>query len=196
MPPKTEPPAVAAPEPAPPKKGRGKLALILGLPLGAALFGGLGFGAGWFVYSESNSPMSQALRMIDRNTENLPAQARGGLMDMFRSEPESTTPVTTYFTFDEPLTTNPLGSRRFVQVGVTLSTQQNASIMELVRRHQAAIRSDLLTALNGFTEEEMTGRDGREALAAQLRDLVNERLQTLEGESGIDGVFFPSFVLQ
>ncbi|MCH8467978.1 MAG: flagellar basal body-associated FliL family protein, partial [Roseinatronobacter sp.] len=65
-----------------------------------------------------------------------------------------------------------------------------------VRRHQAALRSDMLTALNGFTEEEMTGREGREALAANLRDLVNERLEQLEGAGGIDGVFFPSFVLQ
>jgi flagellar FliL protein len=156
----------------------------------------MGFGAGWYVYSNANSPMSQALRMIDRNTANTAPEGRGGLLDAFRSPPEDQPPQTTYFTFDEPLTTNPLGSRRFVQVAITLSTQQDPVIMDHVQRHQSALRSDMLTALNGFTEEEMTGREGREALAAILRDLVNERLEQLEGAGGIDGVFFPSFVLQ
>ncbi len=196
MPPKAAPTSEALDEPTPKKRRRGKLALFLGVPLGAALFGAMGFGAGWFVYSNANSPMSQALRMIDRNTENTAPEGRGGLLDAFRSSPDDQPPQTTYFTFDEPLTTNPLGSRRFVQVAITLSTQQAPVIMDHIRRHQAALRSDMLTALNGFTEDEMTGREGREALAATLRDLVNERLEQLEGAGGIDGVFFPSFVLQ
>jgi len=42
----------------------------------------------------------------------------------------------------------------------------------------------------------MSSRDGRERMAAALRDAINERLEAIEGFGGVEGVFFPSFVLQ
>lgn len=170
--------------------------MILGLPLGAAAFAGMGFGAGWFLYAESNSPMTQALRMIDRPAEAATAASRGGMPALTRRAPDGDALQTTYFTFDEPLTTNPKGSRRFIQLGVTLSTQYDAKVMDHVRKHQAALRSDMLAVIGGFSEDEMTGREGREALAAALRDAINSRLEAIEGFGGVEGVFFPSFVLQ
>lgn len=38
--------------------------------------------------------------------------------------------------------------------------------------------------------------DGRDKLAAAMKDAVNKRLEELEGFGGIENVFFPSFVLQ
>lgn len=180
----------------PPRKRGGRLAMILGLPLGAAAFAGMGFGAGWFLYAESNSPLTQALRMIDRPAEAATAAPRGGMPALTRRAPDGDALQTTYFTFDEPLTTNPKGSRRFIQLGVTLSTQYDAKVMDHVRKHQAALRSDMLAVIGGFSDDEMTGREGREALAAALRDAINSRLEAIEGFGGVEGVFFPSFVLQ
>jgi flagellar protein FliL len=189
--PKVEPDVDAAP-----KKRGGKLALILGLPIGAALFAGAGFGAGWFLYSDSNSPMSQALRMIDRAPEAAPATPEDATTPPTRKIPEGEAFKTSYYSFPEPLTTNPKGSRRFIQLGVTLSTQYDAQVMTHVETHQAALRSDMLAVIGSFTEEEMSDRDGRERMAASLRDAINARLEALEGFGGIEGVFFPSFVLQ
>ncbi|CUX82117.1 MAG: flagellar FliL protein [Roseibaca calidilacus] len=181
-----------------PKKKGGKLLLLLGLPLTAALFAGIGFGAGWFLYSDANSPMSQALRMIEP-ADSTPAEGEGGARGMpeqTRTTPEDGVFETTYFSFEEALTTNPQGSRRFIQLGVTLSTQYDAKVMEHVETHQAALRSDMLAVIGSFTEDEMSSRDGRERMAAALRDAINERLEAIEGFGGVEGVFFPSFVLQ
>lgn len=180
-----------------PQARRGsKLLFLLGLPLGAAVFAGAGFGAAWFVFHERNSPMSQALRMIERPMDTGAERVRGAMPGATRPTPPDGSFQTTYFSFDEPLTTNPHGSRRFIQLGVTLSTQYDAKVMDFVGKHEAALRSDMLAVIGGFSEDEMTGRDGREALALALREAINERLEALEGFGGVEGVFFPSFVLQ
>jgi flagellar FliL protein len=68
--------------------------------------------------------------------------------------------------------------------------------MTNVETHKAAIRSDMLAVAGNFGEEQIAGREGREALATALRDVINERLVELEGFGGVEGVFFTSFVLQ
>lgn len=178
----------------PPKKG-GKL-MLLALPLVAAMFGTGGFGAAWFLYRDAASPMAQALRMLDAAGNPATQPERGGMPAQTRNTPSDGTFATTYFTFEPPLTTNPQASRRFIQLGVTLSTQYDAKVMDFVKTHEAALRSDMLAVIGSFTEDAMSGRDGREALAHALRDAINERLEMLEGFGGVEGVFFPSFVLQ
>jgi flagellar FliL protein len=113
-----------------------------------------------------------------------------------RPVPEAEAFVTSYYSFAEPLTTNLAASRRFLQIGITLSTQYDATVMTHVETHKAAIRSDMLAVAGSFTEEQIAGREGREALATALRDAINERLVALEGFGGVEGVFFTSFVLQ
>jgi len=181
-----------------PKKRGSKLVMLLGLLVGAAAFAGAGFGAAWFLFHERNSPMSQALRMIERPSEADAdiARPRGGMPGLTRPTPADGAFPTTYFSFAEPLTTNPQGSRRFIQVGVTLSTQYDAKVMDFVKNHEAALRSDMLAVIGGFSEEAMSGREGREELALALREAINDRLEALEGFGGVEGVFFPSFVLQ
>lgn len=195
MPPKASP-KVETPVDPTPKKNGGKLLLIIGLPLTAVIFSAVGFGAARFLHSENNSPMSQALRMLDRPSETENAPRNGGMPTPSRRTPEGDAFQTTYFSFDEPLTTNPQGSRRFVQLGVTLSTQYDPKVMDHVKTHQAALRSDMLVVIGSIPEEKMGQRDGREELANALRDAINERLTNLEGFGGIEGVFFPTFVLQ
>ena len=195
MPSKSAPATENAAEATPKKRGV-SLVLLIALPLGAVGFAAAGFGAAWFLYSESNSPMSQALRMIERPADSPVASPRGGMPEPRRPTPTDGSFETTYFSFDEPLTTNPQGSRRFIQLGITLSTQYDAKVMDYVQKHQAALRSDMLAVIGGFSEEEMSGREGREVLAGALRDAINQRLEVLEGFGGVEGVFFPSFVLQ
>ena len=179
-----------------PKKRGGKLLLLISLPLGAAVFAGAGFAAAWFLFHESNSPMSQALRMIEHPATAEAPAPRGSLPNQVRPTPADGAFQTTYFSFSEPLTTNPIGSRRFIQLGVTLSTQYDAKVMDHVRKHEAALRSDMLAVIGSFSEEAMSGREGREDMALALRDAINDRLEALEGFGGVEGVFFPSFVLQ
>jgi flagellar FliL protein len=181
-----------------PKRGIGGILRILGLVLGAAAFAGGGFGAGWYMFSNAPSPVADALRLIDRNEASdtaAPAQ-EPGMPRQPRPLPETNAFVTTYFTFPDPVTTNPAGSRRFVQLGISLSTQYDPKVMTHVETHKVALQSDMLAVIGGFTEEQMATREGRDALAMALRDAINARLESLEGFGGIEGVFFPSFVVQ
>ena len=173
----------------PASKGRaGGILRILGLVIGAGVCAGGGFAGGWFMFSDAQSPMS------DGNTQVEPG--KDGLQKAARPFPENSGFITSYYSFDETLTTNPAGSRRFVQLGVSLSTQYDAKVIEHVETHKLALRSDMLAVVSSFTEEQITGLAGREALAIALRDAINTRLESLEGFGGVESVFFPSFVIQ
>jgi flagellar FliL protein len=179
-----------------PSRGGGVLR-IAGLLLGAVVFTAGGFAAGWFHFSRAQSPVAEALRLIERG-ETAEADTTDGSepQRVARPIPEAESFVTSYYTFEEPLTTNPAGSRRFLQVGITISTQYDAMVMTNVETHKAAIRSDMLAVVGSMSEEQIAGREGREALAMALRDAINERLLQFEGFGGVEGVFFTSFVLQ
>ena len=50
--------------------------------------------------------------------------------------------------------------------------------------------------ISEFTEEDVKGQAGRDALAAALRVGLNVKLEDLEGFGGVEEVHFTSFVLQ
>jgi flagellar FliL protein len=54
----------------------------------------------------------------------------------------------------------------------------------------------MLAVISGFTESDVAGLEGREALADALRDAINRRLEELEGFGGVEDVFFATFVMQ
>lgn len=181
---------------APPRRKRGILRLILLMLAAAALTGG-GFAGGVFWSGTRLSPSEEVLRLIERSSlaagtatadpahEKTPAAADGA--EAFE---------TRYYEFPDPLTTNLKGSRKFLQVGIGLSTQYDETVIANVEKHALAIRSDMLAVLGNATEDSLAGKDGRDQLAQQLRDAINARLETLENFGGVEGVFFPSFVLQ
>ena len=62
--------------------------------------------------------------------------------------------------------------------------------------HQLALRSEVLGVISEHTAEDIEGKEGRDALAENIRLALNKRLEDLEGFGGVEGVFFTSFVLQ
>ena len=77
-----------------------------------------------------------------------------------------------------------------------MSTQYDQTVIDNIVAHEMALRSDMLAVLSGFSENDIQGVEGREALAAALRDAINKRLEALEGFGGVESVFFPTFMLQ
>ena len=65
-----------------------------------------------------------------------------------------------------------------------------------VEGHQLALRSEILNTMSEFSEADIQGKNGREALAGALRDSINLKLVDLEDFGGIQEVHFTSFVLQ
>lgn len=200
-------PAASPSSPSPDRPRGGAMRRIAGLLIRSALFVtlaaalvGLGFAAGWLFFAKPESPALAALMALQAppgEAETGPeAEGKAAPKKVPAPLPEEEKFITSYYSFAEPLTTNLAGSRRYLMLSVTLSTQYDAAVMTHVETHKAALQSDMLAVIGTFSEEDLTGREGRERLGQALRDAINARLEALEGFGGIEGVYFPSFVMQ
>lgn len=201
-------PSASTPTPSPDRPRGGAMRRIAGLMVRAVLLVtisgllvGLGFAAGWLVFAKPESPALAALMALqgaagEAEAAQADAEDKAAPKKVPAPLPEEEKFVTTYYSFPEPLTTNLAGSRRYLMLSVTVSTQYDAQVMTHVEAHKAALQSDMLAVIGTFSEADLAGREGRDRLAQALRDAINARLEALEGFGGIEGVYFPSFVMQ
>ena len=185
-----------------PKKNRGIMKILM------FVFGGLfliaaGLGAGFFLFgSDQPDPSEEIEQIIDRKMveaeekKSSDEEAVEGEEKVSKETPEVKTFMTTYFEFPGTFTTNLMNSRRFLQVGVGVSTQYDDTVMGNVDAHQLALRSEILNTMSEFSEADIQGKSGREELAKALADAVNGKLVALEDFGGVSEVHFTSFVLQ
>ena len=186
-----------------PKK-RGPLLRILAFTLGGLLLVGAGLGGGYLLFGSSQpDPSDEIESIIEKKMEEAEAEriaeedlAADEASKVAKEAPEVEAFVTTYFEFPGTFTTNLMNSRKFVQVGIGVSTQYDESVMVNVESHQLALRSEILNSMSEFSEQDVQGKTGRVLMAAALRDSINEKLVLLEGFGGIEEVHFTSFVLQ
>lgn len=190
-------------DPAAPKRGLlGRLLRLLGLLLAAVLLVGAGFGAGFFYFGKPLSPADDLLRLIEKNPASAdapaaePEPAPGTPAKVPRPAPEDAGFVTSYYTLAEPLTSNLMDSRKFLQLSITVATDYEPTVLDHVKTHEQAIRADALQVISSFSEEQLKSRDGRRLLAADLLQAINARLETMENFGGIKEVIFPAFVMQ
>jgi flagellar FliL protein len=87
-------------------------------------------------------------------------------------------------------------SKKFLQISVGVSTQYDEKVIEMVDQHQLALRSVILSVISDFSEEEISGSDGKNALSEKLLKEMNAKLESLKEFPGIEGVYFTSFVVQ
>jgi flagellar FliL protein len=185
-----------------PKKGRGILK-ILGFVFGGLFLVGAGLGAGFFMFSSNQpDPSEEIEQIIERKMveadEKKAAEdkAAEGESKVAKETPEVKTFMTTYFEFPGTFTTNLINSRKFLQVGLGVSTQYDDQVMGNVEAHQLGLRSEILNTISEFSEADIQGKSGREQLAKALTESINQKLIALEDFGGIQEVHFTSFVLQ
>ena len=187
-----------------PKK-KGGLVKIIGLVFGGLLLIGVGLGAGFFMFGgQGLTPSAEIEQIIERKLKEsgqLPEDEAEVAEDAEPALQKKETPsvdtfVTSYFEFDGNFTSNLRDSRKFLQLGVGISTQYDETVVENVELHQLALRSEILGTVSDFTEEDISGKEGRDRLAAKMVEAINTKLEVLEGFGGIDSVHFTSFVLQ
>jgi flagellar protein FliL len=187
-----------------PKK-KGGLVKIIGLVFGGLLLIGVGLGAGFFMFGgQGLTPSAEIEQIIERKLKEsgqLPEEDTEVAEDAEPALQKKETPsvdtfVTSYFEFDGNFTSNLRDSRKFLQLGVGISTQYDETVVENVELHQLALRSEILGTVSDFTEEDISGKEGRDRLAAKMVEAINAKLEILEGFGGIDSVHFTSFVLQ
>ena len=185
-----------------PKKNRGILK-ILGFAFGGLFLVGAGLGAGFFIFGSTQpDPSEEIEQIIERKMveaeekKEADEEAEEGETKVAKETPEIDTFMTTYFEFPGTFTTNLMNSRRFLQVGLGVSTQYDDTVMANVEAHQLALRSEILNAISEFSESDIAGKNGREQLAKALTDAINNKLVALEDFGGVTEVHYTSFVLQ
>ena len=185
-----------------PKKKGAILRILIFVVAGLVLIGA-GLGGGYILFGSSQpDPSDEIEAIIEKKMEEADAERQAEEEAALSNEkvvketPDIETFVTTYFEFPGDFTTNLRESRKFLQVGLGVSTQYDDEVISNVEDHQLALRSEILNVMSEFSEEDIQGKQGREALARALADGVNEKLMQLEDFGGIEEVHFTSFVLQ
>lgn len=195
------------------EKKKGGLMKIILLAVGGLVLLGAGFAGGFFMFGMNPpTPEQQVEEIIERKLKESGQIAEEEKADEAGAEGEAAedtgptrktkptdvpeTYLTSYYEFPGNFTTNLLNSRKFLQVGLGISTQYDESVIANVETHQLALRSEILGVIGEFGEDDIQGKEGRDRLAVNMRDVINAKLVELEGFGGIEGVHFTSFVLQ
>ena len=177
----------------------GLLLIVIGLGIGYLIFGG----------EPEPDPSAEVNQIIEgkesekqekeksENSEEGEEVGEDGIIKKnVKAIPEVDSYETTYFEFPGDFTTNLKGSRKFLQVSVGVSTQYDEKVMEVVDSHQLALRSEILSTISDFTEEDISGSDGKKKLSERLMVVLNKKLETLNEFPGIEDVYFTAFILQ
>jgi flagellar FliL protein len=176
----------------------GVLLLVIGLGIGYILFGGE-------PETDPSSEVNQIIEGKDKELQkkkemddvNKETEGEDGIMKKnVKTIPEVDSYETTYFEFPGDFTTNLKDSRKFLQVSVGVSTQYEEKVMEIVDQHQLSLRSEILSTISDYTEEDIAGSDGKKKLSVKLLEVLNKKLDDLKEFPGIEDVYFTAFILQ
>ena len=191
-----------------PKKSN--LLKIIIFVVGGILLIAVGLGIGYFLFGgePDPDPSAEVNQIIEgkeaekKNTEDTESKEGeeegddGIIKKNVKAIPEVDSYETTYFEFPGDFTTNLKGSRKFLQLSVGVSTQYDEKVMEVVDSHQLALRSEILSTISDFTEEDISGSEGKKKLSERLIVVLNKKLESLDEFPGIEDVYFTAFILQ
>ena len=190
-----------------PKKSN--LLKIIIFVVGGFLLIAVGLGIGYFLFGgePEPDPSAEVNQIIEgkeaekkkTEVENKEGEEEGDdgiIKKNVKAIPEVDSYETTYFEFPGDFTTNLKGSRKFLQVSVGVSTQYDEKVMEVVDSHQLALRSEILSTISDFTEEDISGSDGKKKLSERLMVVLNKKLESFDEFPGIEDVYFTAFILQ
>ena len=101
-----------------------------------------------------------------------------------------------YYALEKPLLSNISGSRKVMQVTLTIMTHYDDRVIKNVKTHELALRAGILDVMRQKTEADLREPDFRKALAEEVRLTINSLLEKYEGFGGIEEVMFTEFVVQ
>ena len=84
----------------------------------------------------------------------------------------------------------------FAQISVAVSTYYDMRVIEAIKTHEMAIRSQVLMMLAQQPQEVLDTPKGKQALQGKIRTIINDILKQKTGYGGVDNVYFTNFVIQ
>ena len=94
------------------------------------------------------------------------------------------------------MTSNLQNSDSFVQIGLAASTRRDGRVLIWLKKHELAVRSQLLIELGNTDEDDIRTPDGKLRLQKRMTNAINTVLTQREGFGGVDAVYFRSFLVQ
>jgi flagellar protein FliL len=194
-------------EPAP--KGGMTKKLIIGVGVLALLGGSAGAGAYFLapISDDKKEDDNHNPKLVERSSE--PSEPSEGGDD--KEVPLKTGTVTvpndrfkvdpkkyeiTYYPLEQSFTANLADGSGFVQIGISLATYYDGTIINNIRRQTVPIRSAVLLILSEQDPIVLSTAEGKLALQEQLTKSINTVLRDKEGFGGIESVYFSNLVIQ
>jgi flagellar FliL protein len=194
-----------------PKKKSGLITILIFVVAGFILVA-VGLGVGYLIFGGSqNTPQDIANEIVTKQNgeegsssedEDCEKDEEGQCIEetdpekISKETPKAEVFQTLYYEIPGSLTTNLKGSRRFLQISVGVSTKYDQKILDNVESHLPSLKAVILAALSDYTEEQVTGREARKLLSDDIRDVMNLKLEELEGFGGVEEVLLTSYVMQ
>ena len=194
-----------------PKKKSGLITILIFVVAGFILVA-VGLGVGYLIFGGSqNTPQDIANEIVTKQNgekgsssedEDCEKDEAGQCIEetdpekISKETPKAEVFQTLYYEIPGSLTTNLKGSRRFLQISVGVSTKYDQKILDNVESHLPSLKAVILAALSDYTEEQVTGREARKLLSDDIRDVMNVKLEELEGFGGVEEVLLTSYVMQ
>lgn len=103
-----------------------------------------------------------------------------------------------YREIDPPITVNLTRDgipQAVLQVRLQVMTREEKTLEDL-GRHMPMIRNNLIMLFADQQPEELTSREGKDALREASRDEINKILEDERGHGEVEAVFFTHFVIQ
>ena len=101
-----------------------------------------------------------------------------------------------YYSLEKPLLSNLAGTRKVMQVTLTVMTHYDDRVIKNIKTHELALRAGILDVMRTKTEADLKDPDFRKQLAEEVRVVINSLLEKYEGFGGIEEVMFSEFVVQ
>jgi len=101
-----------------------------------------------------------------------------------------------YYTLEQPFTSNMRDSDGFMQLGIGVSTFYDQRVLDRMKEDEIPVRSAVLMTLANQDGFVISTPEGKKQLQKDLKDAINQVLISREGFGGIDDVYFTSFIIQ
>jgi len=170
------------------KSSKMKLVLIILVLLLVLVAGG---GATWYFLGMPNPLADQAAETASaEETEGGEAVAKPK-----KKKEEQGPPVFVELDPDFVVSFKDQRLARFMQLRVKLMSR-DPDLMEIVEQYKPVLRNNLLLLYSSQKFEEVVTREGKERLLEESLDEVNRTLDKEAGVSGVEAVYFTSFIAQ
>jgi flagellar basal body-associated protein FliL len=112
-------------------------------------------------------------------------------------KPEGAGKPAQYFSFDPPLVVNfdDTQAVRFLQLQIDVMARDE-KVIEAVKQNAPAMRNNLLMLMNNRDYKTLMTREGKEGLRQECLKEVQRILKKETGSTGVEDLYFSSFVVQ